>query len=553
MAVIDLGNIRINWRGAYQPTADYVRDDAVSYHGSSFIALRDVTGVTPAVGADWDLLAAGTDQLLEEGDILIHDGNAPVRLARGTDTQILQLIDGRPAWRTQAIDPSRRVLKLAKVNGMGGSGVRAYLMADGMIKACGMGTNNANGSFAAAHTHLPSRIAPANQSVRFVEVFSGGMQHYGLTENGEVWSWGYNNYGQLGHGDTVSRALATRIEFFVANDIQIAQVIPSRPNYFDHASVLFLTTDGRVYGCGLNSFGQLGNGTTANQLTPVRCGAITNIVQVSISGAPHHAYAVESNGDLWVWGHNAQGQLGLGDVTNRQTPILHPSLNNVMKAVAAGGYTTAGAGPTGHGLVLRDDGTIWSAGYNAYGQLGLGDTTNRTSFVQIPHTDIFTDIITGDGRYPCCAAISDQQEIYLWGYNNYGQCGTGNIVNQLAPFKPAGTFQGQITRAAIGGGVTTEGTVLQAGNQLWACGYNANGNLGIGNTTASILTFQRVRGISGVIDDWNLYGNGSGNWGISVLYDDGRVDACGENTLHGECGTQSANLHNVFALTNVIF
>lgn len=62
-----------------------MRDDAVSYHGSSFIALREVTGVTPAVGADWDLLAAGTDQLLEEGDILIHDGNTPVRLARGTD------------------------------------------------------------------------------------------------------------------------------------------------------------------------------------------------------------------------------------------------------------------------------------------------------------------------------------------------------------------------------------------------------------------------------------------------------------------------------------
>ena len=109
MAVIDLGNIRINWRGAYNAAAEYVRDDAVSYHGSSFIALRNVTGVTPVVGADWDLLAAGTDQLLQEGDILIHDGNAPVRLARGTDAQILQLINGRPAWRTQAVDPSRGV------------------------------------------------------------------------------------------------------------------------------------------------------------------------------------------------------------------------------------------------------------------------------------------------------------------------------------------------------------------------------------------------------------------------------------------------------------
>ena len=59
MAVIDLGNIRINWRGAYNAAAGYVQDDAVSYHGSSFIALRDVTGVTPVVGADWDVYGGG--------------------------------------------------------------------------------------------------------------------------------------------------------------------------------------------------------------------------------------------------------------------------------------------------------------------------------------------------------------------------------------------------------------------------------------------------------------------------------------------------------------
>ncbi len=551
MAIIDLGNIRINWRGAYNAAAEYVRDDAVSYHGSSFIALRDVTGVTPVVGADWDLLAAGTDQLLQEGDILIHDGNAPIRLARGTDAQILQLINGRPAWRTQAVDPSRRVSKLAKVNGHGSTGVRAYVMADGTIKACGMGTNNANGNPAGYHVYTPSRISPQDCDKRFVELFSGGMQHYALTADGEVWSWGYNNYGQLGHGDTASRATAKRIEFFVTNNIQIAKIIPSRPNYYDHASVLFLTTDGKVYGCGYNNFGQLGNGTTANQLVPVRCGSLVDIVQVAMSGMPHHAYAVENNGNLWVWGNNANGQLGLGDATVRQTPILHPSLNNVVKAVASAGYTTAGNGPAGCGLVLRADGTIWTTGYNGYGQLGLGDTTDRTSFTQVAHTDVFTDIFAGDGRYPTSGAINNQQEVYLWGYNGYGQCGSGNTTNQLSPFKPAGEFQGHVAKALIGGGVSTEGCVLQAGNQLWVTGYNANGNLGLGHAT-NVSTFQKIVGISGTIQEWNTFGNGSA-WGIGVLYDDGRADACGDNNSYGECGTHPANIHDVLSLTNVIF
>lgn len=553
MAVIDLGNIRINWRGAYNAAVEYVQDDAVSYRGSSFIALRDVTGVTPVVGADWDLLAAGTDQLLQEGDILIHDGNAPVRLARGTDTQILQLINGRPAWRTQAVDPSRRVAKLAKVNGMGGWYTRVYLMADGTIKSCGYGGNYSNGDPAGSHTYIPSRVAAENPNIRFVDVFSGGMQHYALTDNGEVWSWGYNNYGQLGHGDTISRAIAKRIEFFVDNNIQISKVIPGRPNYYDHACAYFLTTDGRVYACGINSNGNLGNGTSANQYTPVRCGSLSNIIELAVCGLPHTVYAVESNGSLWVWGYNGQGQLGLGDTTARQTPILHPSINTAVKAAIAGGYQTDGAGPAGHGLVLLANGSIWSTGYNAHGQLGQGDTTQRTSFSQITHPSVFTDIFVGDGRYASSGAITDQGEIYLWGNNGYGQLGTGNTTSQNAPQKPNGAFQGQVTRAAFGGGASYEGCVLQSGDGLWAAGYAGNANLGINSFAAANNVFQRVLGQSGIIEDWNIYGQGTSAWGIGALYDDGRVDACGENNSYGECGTQASNLHDVAILTNVIF
>ena len=80
MTILDLGNIRMNWCGAYDNDTAYVRDDVVSYHGSSFIAKRDVVGVTPTVGDDWDMLAAGTHQLIEQGDLLTHDGNATIRL-----------------------------------------------------------------------------------------------------------------------------------------------------------------------------------------------------------------------------------------------------------------------------------------------------------------------------------------------------------------------------------------------------------------------------------------------------------------------------------------
>jgi alpha-tubulin suppressor-like RCC1 family protein len=548
MSIVDLGNIRFNWRGAYTIGVNYVKDDVVSYKGSSYVALRNVLSITPVVGLDWDLMAAGTDQLLQEGDLLTHDGSVPVRLARGANGQILQMINNRPAWRDQSMDPSRRVWKLAKVNGMGGYQTRVYLMTDGTIKACGYGGNGSNGDVNSVSTYFPSRVPTEDPDVRFVNVYSGGMQHYGVTANGEVWSWGFNNYGQLGHGDTANRGIAKRIEYFVTNNIQIAKVIPGRPNYYDYGTALFLTTDGKLYGCGFNESGNLGNGTGTNAYTPVRCGSLTNIVQVALSGLPYTVMAVDASGGLWVWGYNAQGQLGLGDTTNRLTPILHP-LTNVVKAATAGGYNTAGAQPNGHSLVLRSDGTIWGAGYNGFGQLGLGDTTNRTSFAQISSSAFFSDIFTGDGRYPSGGAITNAGDLWVWGYNAYAQLGINNTTNQLSPVKPPGGFQGQVTRGVFGGSTNYEACIIQAGNAIYAAGYNGAGNIGLGANTSPGLLFKL--GHNGTIQDWNCYGTGQTLWGLGILYNDGRVDTCGCNS-QGETGAR-VTTGDVTTLKNVLF
>ncbi len=554
MTILDLGNIRMNWCGAYDNDTAYVRDDVVSYHGSSFIAKRDVVEVTPTVGDDWDMLAAGTHQLIEQGDLLTHDGNATIRLPCGNPGQVLQAGDNQqPQWRDVGLHPSQAVWQLAQVNGLGGWYTRVYLMRDGLIKACGLGNNYSNGDPNASHTYLPSRVAALNNEVRFVNVFSGGQQHYALTQEGDVWAWGFNNYGQLGHGDTLHRSMMRRIDFFFNNDIKIKHIVTGRPNHFDYGCAFFLTTDGDVYACGYNGQGSLGNGTTANQYTPVRCGALTNIVSLSVSGLPYSVYAVDEDKQLWVWGWNANGQLGLGDTTERHSPILHPTLRNVAKAVITCGYQTDGKNPTGNGLVLLADGTLWSTGYNGYGQLGHGDTTTRNSFAQIQHASTFADIVTGDGRYPSSAAITDKRELYLWGYNNYGQLGTGNTSHQHSPTKPSSDFQGSVDKVCFGGGASYEGCIVQSGNALWAAGYSERGNLGTSSKSGTNNQFKHVLGQSGEIEDWACFGQGQTDWGLGVLYTDGRVDACGHNTSYGATGTQSDNLHNVLVLKNVIF
>jgi alpha-tubulin suppressor-like RCC1 family protein len=554
MTTLNLGNIRFNWRGGYDANTSYKPRDVVFYQGSSYVAVIDNMNTPITDASAWHLMAAGTDQLINEGDILTHDGNIPVRLSRGQNAQILQMNGNQPQWNDQGMHPSNRVAKLAKVNGQGGFYTRAYLMSDGTIKACGYGSNFSNGDPNAKHVYTPSRVVVRSaDDVRFTDVFMGGQQNYALTQDGDVYSWGYNNYGQLGHGDTISRSEATKIDFFTDNNIKVIKVIADRPNYYDYGCALFLTDLGHLYGVGYNAKGELGNGTSTNQSIPVRCGALTDIVDVRLSGLQHSVYAIQNNGQLWVWGHNINGQLGLGDTTNRLTPIMHNTMNNVVKAIPSNGYKTDGTSPAGHGIILLDDGTIWTCGYNAYGQLGHGDTTSRTSFSQINSTENFVDIETGDGRYPTCASITDNGDVYIWGHNGYGQCGIGVTGNQLSPMKPTGDYQGSVTRVEIGGGASYEGVVLEADGRLWAAGYNNNGNLGVNSGSGTNTEFLSVLGLSGEILDWNIYGQGTASWGIGVLYTDGRVDACGANTSYGETGTHVGNLHNVFTLKNVLF
>ena len=153
-----------------------------------------------------------------------------MRLPRGDDGQILQVIDNQPTWRNQGLHPSQRVKQLAQVNRYGGWCTRVYLMTDGTLKACGYGTGSSNGDPLEKHLYLPSRVTTQDPDVRFVNVYSGNLQHYALTEDGEVWSWGRNQYGQLGHGDTQNRAIATRIEYFIQHNIRISKVIPGETN-----------------------------------------------------------------------------------------------------------------------------------------------------------------------------------------------------------------------------------------------------------------------------------------------------------------------------------
>jgi alpha-tubulin suppressor-like RCC1 family protein len=148
---------------------------------------------------------------------------------------------------------------------------------------------------------------------------------------------------------------------------------------FDHS--LALRTDGTVRAWGYNGDGELGDGTTINRSTPVTVSALNPKVSkglsgvIQLSGGAYHSLAVRTDGSVVAWGGNYYGEVGDGTLTNRTIPVAVTGAASGVTRVSAGGY---------HSVAFRTDGTVQAWGYNHYGQVGDGTTTDRTSPVTVP-------------------------------------------------------------------------------------------------------------------------------------------------------------------------
>ena len=175
-----------------------------------------------------------------------------------------------------------------------------------------------------------------------------------------LWSWGYNNNGQLGVNDTTTRSTPVTTLLGGTNWKSIAGGL-----YYTVA----LKTDGTLWTWGSNNFGPLGVNDTTFRSTPVTTLLGGNNWK-SIDCGSYHTIALKTDGTLWSWGLNTSVQLGVNDTTNRSTPVTTLLGGNNWKSIAGGGV---------HTVALKTDGTLWSWGYNGNGQLGVNDTTYRST------------------------------------------------------------------------------------------------------------------------------------------------------------------------------
>lgn len=361
------------------------------------------------------------------------------------------------------------------------------------VWAWGRGTAGQLGDNTATSHATPVRVlGPGGTGVLadIVAIAAGHYHSLGLKADGTVWAWGQNTYGQLGDNTTTQRNAPVQVlgpggTGFLADIVAIAA-----GDYYS----LALKNDGTVWAWGRNNLGQLGDNTTTDRATPVQVlgsggtGTLTNII--AIVARAGYSLALSADGTVWAWGYNAYGQLGNNTTTNSSTPVqvLGPGgtgvLGNVM-AIAAGHY---------HALALKSDGTVWAWGRNTEGELGDNTTTNRRTPVQVQGA---ADVIAVAAHALESLALKSDGTVWAWGYNANGQLGDNTTVNRLTPVQVLGPGGAGVLTDVIGIAAGVYFSIaLKVDGTVWAWGTNTDGQLG-DNTTTQRNTPVQVLGPGG--------------------------------------------------------
>lgn len=254
-------------------------------------------------------------------------------------------------------------------------------------------------------------------------------------------------------------------------------------------------------------------------------------------------YMLYDNGNLYTWGYNTQGQLGLGDTTNRNRPTL--AATNVVQVYTT--HTIIGRTDEYQRLFIKKtDGKIYGCGYNAFGQLGIGTTTNANSFVEITAAGVNPKSVWNLGGYVGCLVVQRADgAVLVAGYNGFGQLGNGTTTNiTLLTVVPGWNNNDNtlVLEQATGGfGYYDANGLNQCILVMWlkgtatdlvkTCGSNNWYSIGNGNSTDQTVPFTVV--IPGAGRITSLFANGGGPLATRVLKSTGALYAWGYNG-HGQ-------------------
>ena len=362
---------------------------------------------------------------------------------------------------------------------------------------------------------LFGQVYTATQATN-VDQISLGMYHsIFLKTDGSVWGCGKNDDYALGLGNNTFRFYEPQ------------QILRSEEGVIaiDAASyhTLALKSDGTLLSWGgYNSNGELGNGSPAPYTTPgvvVGPNGIDKLSNIrAISSSNSHSIAIDNDGIAWTWGSNSAGQLGDG--------VSVPYSLDWVRVQTPTSGSVASANGTYHTAILNSDGTVWTAGRNQYGQLGIGTNTDSAEAVQITGLDAVSTLVAGDNH---TLALKNDGTVWAWGKNTYGQLGNQSSTNASAPVQVLDDNGDAYLEGVVAIAANADYSLaLKADGSLWGWGLNDQGQLGDGTVNSHNLPVQvKGTGRTGYLTD--VVGMAAGEKHALVVKSDGTVWAWGDN------------------------
>ena len=355
------------------------------------------------------------------------------------------------------------------------------------------------------------------------QIACGYYHTFIIKKDDSLWSCGRNNNGQLGLNDTSERNTFTQVTTNINNDVK--QVDCGQNCTF------ILKNDGSVWACGKNEYGQLGLGDTTQRNTFTQ--VTTNISDIKqIACGLVHTFILKNDGSIWSCGYNYDGQLGLGSTTDQSTfTQATTNINNDIKQIACGRNCT---------YILKNDGSVWSCGNNSYGQLGLGG--DKDYFAHKTFTQIATDVKqVSCGQYGHVFILKNDGSIWGCGKNDARQLGLGDNTHRTSFTQVTENINNDVKQISCGHNHTI---IIKNDGSLWGCGYNNDGELGLGDydnrSTFTQATTNINNDVNDIVCDYSH---------TFIIKNDGSVWVTGNNE-YGQLGLGDYEYRCIFTNAN---
>lgn len=345
--------------------------------------------------------------------------------------------------------------------------------------AWGLNTNGAIGDGTVIPKSAPTAVLGGLKFIQAgstYDAFNDGSS-FGLTEQGLAYAWGRNVAGELGVGDVIPRSSPVAV---VGGHVFRSVV----PGYF---TMYGLAPNGDAYAWGGGAQGGLGDGTSVSKSSPVAVVGGLKFQELFSPGSSDRCYGLTLDNDLYAWGTNAVGELGVGDTTARSSPVAVLGGLKFRKVVVSGqsvfAITTAGA--------------LFAWGYNANGQLGLGDRVARSTPTAVVGGLTFRDVaIDPQSGAIHVLGLTEAGAVHAWGDNTSGQLGDGTVVHKSSPVAVLG---GLVAQKILTEGTSFTGAssfLLTEDGSIYAWGVNTDGQLGTNDVTPRSSPVAVVGGLS---------------------------------------------------------